>query len=232
MSVTSLRPIGAGEEVLNYYGPHPNSELLRRYGYVTSKHSRYDVVEIGIDIVEECVKKALNLSADTWAQVVGSPSRRQSCSLTVIQKTRVDPEELDDAFVFERESGTPDSTGTIHEPAEFQAPPEELEHAVKELLRIIKHLDPAAVPDKRKRDGIIKSVILASLKSKQAEYPTTIQEDEALLSSSGVSGRRRMAIEVRLGEKKLLEEAISQMTSRAADDEGNDEDEPSAKRKK
>lgn len=32
LAVTSLRPIKAGEEILNYYGPHPNSELLRRYG--------------------------------------------------------------------------------------------------------------------------------------------------------------------------------------------------------
>lgn len=34
----SLRKIPAGEEVLNYYGPLPNGQLCRRYGYTTPKH--------------------------------------------------------------------------------------------------------------------------------------------------------------------------------------------------
>jgi hypothetical protein len=49
--MTSLRKITAGEEVLNYYGPLPNSDLLRRYGYVTAKHSLHDVAEVSWDLV-------------------------------------------------------------------------------------------------------------------------------------------------------------------------------------
>lgn len=52
MTVTTLRDIKAGDEILNHYGPHPNSELLRRYGYVTDRHSRYDVVEIPWKLVQ------------------------------------------------------------------------------------------------------------------------------------------------------------------------------------
>lgn len=70
LSVVALRPIKAGEEILNYYGPHPNSELLRRYGYVTPKHSRYDVVEIPWDLVQSILTEQLRLTDDVWKQLV------------------------------------------------------------------------------------------------------------------------------------------------------------------
>lgn len=73
--MTSLRPIRAGEEILNYYGPHPNSELLRRYGYVTEKHSRYDVVEIPWHTVESAVAAQLNVSREALDVAVGQSSR-------------------------------------------------------------------------------------------------------------------------------------------------------------
>lgn len=42
----ALKPIKAGQEVLNDYGPLPRADMLRRYGYITDNYSRYDVVEI------------------------------------------------------------------------------------------------------------------------------------------------------------------------------------------
>lgn len=68
----ALRTIKAGEEILNYYGPHPNSELLRRYGYVTPKHSRYDVVELPWKLVEESLAASLGLSEEQLASAVSS----------------------------------------------------------------------------------------------------------------------------------------------------------------
>lgn len=70
LTVTSLREIKAGEEILNYYGPHPNSELLRRYGYVTARHSRYDVVEIPWETVQDALVSQLGVSQDTINSVV------------------------------------------------------------------------------------------------------------------------------------------------------------------
>lgn len=75
LTVTSLRPIKAGEEILNYYGPHPNSELLRRYGYVTEKHSRYDVVEIPWDVVESAMTSNFGISSKVLEQLVSSIQR-------------------------------------------------------------------------------------------------------------------------------------------------------------
>ena len=62
LTVTSLREIRQGEEVLNYYGPLANSDLLRRYGYVSHKHRRYDVVEIPQRLVGDKVQSAMGLS--------------------------------------------------------------------------------------------------------------------------------------------------------------------------
>ena len=42
----ALKPINAGEEIFNDYGPLPRSDLLRRYGYITDNYAQYDVVEI------------------------------------------------------------------------------------------------------------------------------------------------------------------------------------------
>ena len=42
----ALMPIKAGEEILNGHGPVPRADMLRRYGYITDNHARYDVVEL------------------------------------------------------------------------------------------------------------------------------------------------------------------------------------------
>lgn len=68
--MTAIRPIRAGEEILNYYGPLANGELLRRYGYVTQKHARYDVVEVAWSLALSVVKEQLQLDEKTWGKAV------------------------------------------------------------------------------------------------------------------------------------------------------------------
>ena len=63
--MTALRPIRKGEEVLNYYGPLPNSDLLRRYGYTTVKHRMHDVTEVNWGLVLEAAKKVFRLDDKT-----------------------------------------------------------------------------------------------------------------------------------------------------------------------
>lgn len=70
LTVTTLRPIRAGDEVLNYYGPLGNGELLRRYGYVTDRHARHDVTEISWDLIVSVLKEALILNEETWGKAV------------------------------------------------------------------------------------------------------------------------------------------------------------------
>ncbi|KAK2043155.1 SET domain-containing protein [Colletotrichum somersetense] len=192
LSVTALRPIKAGEEILNYYGPHPNSELLRRYGYVTPKHSRYDVVEIPWDLVQSSLNEHLQLTDEVWKQVA----------------EHVDPEDLEDVFVLERESGEPDSEGRLTTPAKVQEVSAELEEQLKGILKAIKKVRADLIPDKRKRDEVYQRVVISTLQKLLAQYPTTAEEDEAMLASGNLTSRQKMAVEVRLGEKRLIKEAL------------------------
>ena len=52
---------------------------------------------------------------------------------------------------------------------------------------------------------------------KQKAYKTSMEEDIALLDDSTVLGRRRMAIEVRLGEKEILAMAALRVDETIAD---------------
>jgi SET domain-containing protein 6 len=79
----------------------------------------------------------------------------------------------------------------------------------------LKKLKPE-LADKRKRDETFNSVVAKALVDKMAEYPTTREEDEAVLRKSDLASRYRMAVEVRLGEKILLQEAIELAKAAAA----------------
>jgi hypothetical protein len=51
------------------------------------------------------------------------------------------------------------------------------------------------------------------LNAKVKEYATTLEEDEQLAAAGNLPRRTEMAIQVRLGEKKVLREAIQEATS-------------------
>ncbi|CAN9443366.1 unnamed protein product [Alternaria alternata] len=176
--VTSLRStLPAGSEVLNYYGPLPNSELLRRYGYVTPEHHRYDVVELPWSLVREALIQELGLSDEIVAE---------------IEAKLEEDEELEEYFIIERDSGEPDSEGQL-----------------TAVLKALKKSNPGLIAEKRKREDIFNAVVTKALAAKLALYPTSINDDERLLKVGSLEKRHRMAIEVRLGEKRLLHEALA-----------------------
>ena len=70
-------------------------------------------------------------------------------------------------------------------------------------------------------------VLRKIISSRQSAYKTTIAGDAALLGDATVQGRRRMAIEMRLGEKEILALASEEIEKRivkqqSADGEGQD----------
>ncbi len=70
LEVTALRStLPAGLEVLNYYGPLPTSELLRRYGYVTPEHHRYDVTELPWSLVRAALIEELSVSEEAITKI-------------------------------------------------------------------------------------------------------------------------------------------------------------------
>ena len=50
----SIRTISKGEQIYNTYGNLPNSDLLRRYGYVIPS-SRDDIVEIPCEMIVDTI---------------------------------------------------------------------------------------------------------------------------------------------------------------------------------
>jgi SET domain-containing protein 6 len=136
-------------------------------------------------------------------------------STDYIQESQLDEDELEEFFIIERDSGAPDEEGRLTEEAVLREISPELEEQLKALLKVLKKLKPE-LADKRKRDKTFNSVVAKALADKMAEYPTTREEDEALLRKSDIANRHRMAVEVRLGEKMLLEEAIALVKNTAA----------------
>lgn len=124
-----------------------------------------------------------------------------------------DAEEDEDPFVIERDSGAPNEEGRLVESAKMDEFPE-LEEDLKDALKIVKKHKPELVTDKKKRDEIVNAVITRVLTDKLAGYSTSIRDDRALLKKPDLTNRHRMAIEVRLGEKVLLEEALAMLRAR------------------
>ncbi|KAH7406291.1 SET domain-containing protein RMS1 [Phaeosphaeria sp. MPI-PUGE-AT-0046c] len=209
LEVNSLRTkLAAGTEILNYYGPLPTSELLRRYGYITPEHRRYDVVELPWNLVRSAVAQQLNLPEDVLEGI----------------ETELDEEEVEEYFIIERDSGEPDSEGRLVYPPKLRDISLELDEQLKTILKALKKAKPNAFVDKRKREDVCNAAILQALTAKLGQYPTTAQEDDALLKKGDLSKRHRMAIEVRLGEKILLEEGIDLVKGNGSgDEEASDE---------
>ena len=108
----------------------------------------------------------------------------------------------------------------------------ELEEELKDALKIIKKKKPEVIADKRKRDDIANTVLKQVLLEKLAAYPTSAEEDRALLEKSDISHRHRMAIQVRLGEKTLLEEALAMLKARTTESTNEHAERPAKKARK
>jgi len=77
------------------------------------------------------------------------------------------------------------------------------------VFKGIKKQKPALFSEKRKRVDDYQAIVSKALTAKLGTYPTTMEEDETLLKGNDLAKRHRMAITVRLGEKRLLHEALA-----------------------
>lgn len=134
--------------------------------------------------------------------------------------------------MLERETGEVNSDGTFSGPARLESIPEDLQQQLKKFLKGVKKAQPEAIPDKRKRDEIHHAVLAKTLQALASRYPTSTSEDQILLQGQDLSQRTRMAIEVRLGEKKLLQEAIASTSSVDVEMTVDDESGPAKRAKR
>ncbi|KAK5076443.1 Ribosomal lysine N-methyltransferase 4 [Lithohypha guttulata] len=215
LTMTSIREIKAGEEVLNYYGPLPNGELLRRYGYTSPKHTRYDVVEISWDQVKTVISETLHIPNDPAATAADTLNK------TISQLTETEDYEtldLENGFLLDREAGDPDEYGLCTTEARFTAFPEELVSIISELVTRLEsgEMRKKRLTGEEDKKRFVKNrtltVLEAIVRKRMAEYETSVDVDDGLLlreaSDGGVGRRLRMALNVRVGEKRLLREAL------------------------
>ena len=211
LEMRALKPIGAGEEIFNDYGPLPRADLLRRYGYVTDNYAQYDVVEIPLELVT-----AHLIAAD------------------LLDQERLDY--LDEQDVID---GGYDIVASSPFTLQESLSPE-LVMLVETLLLPGDEFDRLKRKGKLPRSEHITpkgaGLLLQILQARTAQYATSLAYDlqrTASASTSTSEHRHAMALAVRIGEKQLLKEAaealaemiardgVSSKRQRSVDDEGD-----------
>lgn len=177
----TIRPVPVGDELFNDYGPLPRSDLLRRYGYITPNYAQYDVVEISAKSVTELAGRNLD-EQDKTERI----------------DYLLDEGILDDAF----------DIGT-----DLEIPEEVLVFVGSFLLTKEEFAElkgKGKVPKARKSKEVGK-MLEEVLEKRMGDYGSSIEDDEKILKNESVQGRKRIAVEVRLGEKKILEGALAKV---------------------
>jgi len=91
---------------------------------------------------------------------------------------------------------------------------------VKAIFKGIKKQKPELFSEKRKRVDDYQAIVSKARTAKLGTYPTSMEEDETLLKGGDLAKRHRMAITVRLGEKRLLHEALALLQRGDEEDTG------------
>lgn len=192
LEMRAIKPIARGEEIFNDYGQLPRADLLRRYGYITDNYAPFDVAEISTQsILEKFVGTTLQELDGSLLPLTQAQLRR-----------RIE--------ISEREGIYEDSFDVHHPGEDHTAISDEflafifLLLANKETFDAI-HSSQIALPSRSKlTTELVGKVFIAILRSKLAEYATTAEEDEAILQDPNLPYRKKLAVQVRLGEKKVL----------------------------
>ena len=193
----AIKPIQEGEEIFNDYGEIPRADLLRRYGYVTDNYASYDVVEFSL--------------ADI-CQAAGLPNNdvESQPRLQLLEEHDL----LDDGYLIPR----PSPTDTLQDilPMELVALLTTLCQSPEEFEQRRSKNKPPKPAMETPQAGLLYKV----LQTKQSHYATSLTHDMQLLSSltppqahtalEGSFRRLKMALQVRIGEKEVLQ-AIQRM---------------------
>ncbi|EXJ70595.1 uncharacterized protein A1O5_06665 [Cladophialophora psammophila CBS 110553] len=187
----STKPIRAGEQIFNDYGPLPRSDLLRMYGYITDNYAQYDVVEISHDLLLE---------------VAGKKHAKDAAWLNRVQQLE-EIGVIDDGYAIPRPAA---EVGKLE-----QAIPGQIHMLLRALCTEAIKTPKDAVTIKEA--ALLQSVLTKRL----SEYGTSLEADWSVLkllarSESGNSlipsgcneHRYAMALQVRIGEKEILHQLI------------------------
>jgi SET domain-containing protein 6 len=215
LDMKALKPIRAGEEIYNDYGPLPRSDLLRRYGYVTDNYAQYDVVEIPMDLVTDLATVA----------GVHFEDRIEYLEEQDIIDTGYDVIASNPFTI--QESLSPELVILVET---LLLPQEEYERLKSK----------GKMPKAERMTSSGAEFLLKLVQARTAQYATTLEEDAQSVNAippvgDATTKQRRLAMAkaVRIGEKQLLkqvEESLSEAMGRrgsvskrqrAVDDEGD-----------
>lgn len=214
LEMKALKPIRAGEEIFNDYGPLPRSDLLRRYGYVTDNYAQYDVVEINMELVTDLAT----------ATGIHSAERLEYLEEQEIVDTGYDISASSPFTI--QESLSPELVILVET---LLLPSEEFER--------LKTKGKLPKPEKITSKGA--ELLHKLVQARIAQYATTLQEDVQSTKEVPPIGdadpkerRSAMARAVRIGEKQLLKQtrdALAELMTRGSvskrhrtvDDEGD-----------
>ncbi|CAE6374464.1 unnamed protein product [Rhizoctonia solani] len=181
LKMVTTKAIAAGDQIWNTYGDPPNSDLLRRYGYVDELAKGLDIVEVQGSLVVECAVSYLPLSpeqqkerVDWWLEMGGDDT------FTLDTSALLPPELLSFTQLL------------LLSDTEWEKTQE------KEK------------PPKPKSDEV-KKCVKNALERRVMMYPTTVEDDEQQLSSGHHTLNKRHALIIRIGEKKVLKAALDSL---------------------
>lgn len=191
----ATKSIGAGEEIFNDYGPLPRSDLLRMYGYITKNYEKYDVVELEHDLFVEVAGKSDRTKHPAW-------------------------QKREDQMI---ELGIADDGYAIQRPAAKQKLEDVIPGDIHMILRGL-CLDETTtkMPKINTNESISveeAALLSAACTKRLSEYATSLDEDHNLLKALAKDDpvdnpadvdlkRSTMAVEVRAGEKEILQDLI------------------------
>ncbi|KAG8532121.1 uncharacterized protein KY384_003758 [Bacidia gigantensis] len=193
ITMRAIKQIKAGDQIYNDFGELPRSDLLRRYGYLSDRYQKWDVVEVTLDLITKVCNEINPLD---------SVEREVRTSLAM--KWDV----LEDGYDLNRPQDNKD----------FEFPPDLILLINLLLMDLTKLRTAVAVQDRPLDDHALPpltttyQVLEVIVAERLASYGTTIAEDVHLLGVS-LSKRKRMAIEVRRGEKEILAMAMSVLSA-------------------
>ncbi|CCE87039.1 Piso0_005574 [Millerozyma farinosa CBS 7064] len=70
LRMVAIKNIKKGDQIYNTYSDHPNSEILRRYGYVESDGSKYDFGEVPLHIIENHFTEKMGIKSDSFDRII------------------------------------------------------------------------------------------------------------------------------------------------------------------
>ncbi|KAI0272250.1 hypothetical protein BGY98DRAFT_1001427 [Russula aff. rugulosa BPL654] len=196
LRMATTRSIRHGEQIWNTYGDPPNSDLLRRYGHVDQVPLANGGLGNPADIVE--------IRADHLMQTVQHKHPQQTGPWTSERVNWWLEEGGDDVFVVDFSNELPEEMISFARLLMMSAPEWEKTKRKSKL-------------PKPKVDDAVLSVAADVVRMRLSDYPTTIEDDEALLESEKekpIPLNLKNAVVVRVGEKRILHGLMRAVTTR------------------